>query len=428
MPTMSNSPATTSAAITTPPIAYLLSRYPAVSHTFFLHEVLGLRALGMHIETASVNLPDRSQDKLSDAERAEVARTLYLKAGSKAGAALGVLGIALRHPGVTLRGLRATFSVRNLTLSGRALWLAYFAEALVLGHWMHRRQLKHLHVHFGGAVASVGLLTSIAWQVPYSLTIHGPEELQNTHSYHLREKLRQASFVVCISDFCRSQLMQITPVSAWNKFTVVRLGVPLALVEQPSMVRAAAEPVQLLCVGRLVPDKGQHLLLRATVALVQRGIQLRLTLAGDGPDRPALQAAAASLGLSDLVTFAGAIPHAEALRLCAQADIFVLPSFAEGIPVALMEAMALGVPCVSTVVAGIPELIRHGHDGLLVSPSNVDALTEALATLAGSPTLRHTLGHSARERVRTMYDLATNQRELAHLFATKLAPSKETAC
>ncbi len=410
-----------------PPIAYLLSRYPAVSHTFFLNEVLGLRALGMQIETASVNLPDRPHAALSDVERAEAAQTLYLKGGGRLRAALGVLGIALRHPGVLLRGIRALLRIQRLTLAGRALWFAYLAEALLLGSWMRRRQLKHLHVHFGGAVASVGMLTSIAWRLPYSLTIHGPEELQNTQSYHLRDKLQQASFVVCISDFCRSQLMQITPVSAWSKFTVVRLGVTPALLHQRSLPRSTAPTVHLLCVGRLVPEKGQHLLLRATAALVQRGFQLRLTLAGDGTDRRALQTEAVELGLTEVVTFTGATPHAKALQLCAQADIFVLASFAEGIPVALMEAMAIGVPCVSTFVAGIPELIRDGQDGLLVPPANLHALTDALATLARNATLRQTLGDSARERVRSLYNLATNQAELATLFAEKLAPAKDPA-
>lgn len=406
-----------------PRVAYLLSRYPAVSHTFFLNEVRGLRALGLEIATASINPPDRPSDRLSNDERTEAAQTFYLKSGAKVSAFAHLCGIALRHPAVLVRGLLAVCGVAGLTLKTRAFWLLYLAEALLLGDWMRRNDRHHLHVHFGGAVATVGMLTSRAWGIPFSLTVHGPEELQNIASYHLREKVAYARFVVCISDFCRSQLLQITPPAQWNKFSVIRLGITPALLDRPvehgHADGSADKLVHVLCVGRLVPEKGQRLLLQAIAAVRQRGLNVRLTLAGDGIDRKALERETAELDLSASVQFAGATPHATALDLCAAADLFVLPSFAEGIPVALMEAMALRVPCISTTVAGIPELIDNGETGLLVPPANLHALTTAIELLVRDPALRHRLATAAHAQVRSHYNLAANVQRLAEYLVER---------
>ena len=211
-------------------LGYLLSQYPAISHTFFLQEVLGLRARGMHIETASINRTDRPFDELPVLEAKEARNTTYIKDGRPLRALLCLFGIIASNPSVLFRGLRAISMLRDITLWKRVRWVMYLAEALLVGRWLRLQQLTHLHVHFGGPVASVGLLTSVAWQIPYSLTIHGPEELLDAKSYLLREKLAQASFVFCISDFCRSQLYAITPPAEWYKFSVSRLGVdPLVL-------------------------------------------------------------------------------------------------------------------------------------------------------------------------------------------------------
>ncbi len=406
-------------------IAYLLSRYPAISHTFFLHEVLGLREKGLHIETASINEPDRGRDELPEMEAAEAAKTFYVKAGSKGKAAIRVLSIAAKHPAVFLRGVRAVLNLPSLTVRKRALWMAYLAEALLTGDWMRRRNLPHLHVHFGGPVASVGMLVARAWQVPFSLTIHGPEELQDYSSHHLAEKVAAANFVLCISDFAKSQLMQRMVPADWHKLHVVRLGVSGDLLASPERdARDRSAPVHVVCVGRLVPEKGQRLLLEAIAHIRNRGVDVRATLVGDGRERTALQARAEELGITPHVHFAGSRSHAETVAIVRTADIFALPSFAEGIPVALMEAMALEVPCVSTSVAGIPELIRNGQDGLLTAPANVDELTLALHSLAVDRDLRCRLGTSARARVMDAYNLPKNHAALATLFEEQVAGTR----
>jgi hypothetical protein len=147
-------------------VAYLLSRYPAVSHTFFLQEVAGLRARGLHIETASINPPDRPLHQLPQAEAEEARTTLVLKDGKLLASAGKLIATVLAHPITFLRGLGAVASVPNLTLRRRAFWLFYLAEAMLLGRWMKKRNIRQLHVHFGGAVASVGMLASKAWRLP----------------------------------------------------------------------------------------------------------------------------------------------------------------------------------------------------------------------------------------------------------------------
>lgn len=397
-------------------VAFLLSQYPAISHTFLLQEVFGLRARGFRIETASINCPDRSLHRLPAREAAEAGATHYIKDGRNVRALWLAFITALLHPGTVFRGLAAIRRLPNLPLRQRLRWLFYLVEALLVGRWMRSHSLRHLHVHFGGAVASVGYLTSIAWRLPYSLTIHGPEELLNVDAYQLRDKLRQASFVFCISDFCRSQLCQLTPHSHWSKFTVIRLGVDPSELTPPQPTHQPNSPLQIVCTGRLVAAKGHQVLLDSLKLLRDRGMQLHTTLIGDGSERTHLENFVRLYGMQQTVTFTSSLSHPETLAHVRNADIFVLASFAEGIPVALMEAMAFGVPCVSTTIAGIPELISSGKDGLLVPPANPIALAAAIESLAEDSALRAYLGHSARRRIVSEYNLPLNHDLLAKIF------------
>jgi colanic acid/amylovoran biosynthesis glycosyltransferase len=410
-------------------LAYLLSRYPASSHTLFLHEVTGLRYRGLGIETASLHPPGRSIDNLPPDEAAEADTTFYLHNDQQFATALRILATIFAHPLVFLRGLACVASTANLTLRQRFAWLEHLAEGLLLGRWMKQRGLPHLHVHFGGPVATVGMLTSAAWGIPWSLTIHGPEELVNSDSYHLREKLDRASFVFCISDFCRSQLYQLTPSSLWPRFEVVRLGVDPVMLSPQSRTNSSAitgpgpRILEIVCVGRLAPAKGHLILLEALRLLRERGAPVRLTIVGAGPDRPVLDAFVALHKLDDQVTLTSALSHTHTLTHLRRADIFALASFSEGMPVSLMEAMALGLPCVSTSVAAIPELIRSGVDGLLVPPANPQALADAIESLASDSAFRKSLGQSARQRIISQYNLPLNQEVLAHSFAARLKAS-----
>lgn len=391
-----------------PVLAYLVSRYPAVSHTFILREVARLRALGQQIETASINPPDRALDAMDLTERAEAERTYTLKRDGATGA-LAALGQAvLTRPLALARTL-----VQGWRMAG-VRGIAYAVEAAMVARWMQRIGSRHLHVHFGNAGASVGVLTKTLSQCHLSYTIHGPDEFDDVPGQQLRLKMAAADAVVCISAFARSQLMRISAPADWAKLSVCRLGVDPAQFSwvAPSDHRGA---LRLVCVGRLTPAKGQVLLVQAAARLRARGLPFHLTLVGEGPDRGRIEAEVARQGLAHHVTLTGALSQDGVRRELARADGFVLPSFAEGIPVGLMEAMSSGVPCVSTPVNGIPELITHDHSGLLAVPGDVDQLADQLARLA-DPALRLRLAQAARERVHAEFNLDTNTARLSRWF------------
>ena len=402
--------------------AYLMSRYPAISHTFFLQEVTGLRALGFSIETASINPPDRAENALSPEELRESKNTFYIKRQSKLKLPFALAWITAMHPLVALRGFTAALKLEPGHAAHTVYALFYWVEALLLGDWMRKRHLQHLHIHFSGPVASVGMLTSLAWKIPYSLTVHGPDEFFDQNETALPQKVKNASFIICISEFCRSQLMRISSPDTWTKLHVVRLGIVPSIAE-PSHSTSTDQgtPLRVLCTGRLVGAKGQAILIMATAALVKQGHDLHVTLIGDGADRLVLEQLTRDFSIDKAITFAGARNHDYVLEALRSSDLFVLPSFAEGVPVALMEAMAIGVPCISTFIAGIPELIRHEEDGLLVPAGSVEDLTAAMERMILHPEERSRFRETARSHVLADYNLPLNLEKLAATM-TALAP------
>jgi colanic acid/amylovoran biosynthesis glycosyltransferase len=252
----------------------------------------------------------------------------------------------------------------------------------------------------------------MAWQVPYSMMLHGPDEFYDVNKFYLRQKVEQAAFVLCISDYTRSQAMKVSDPAHWGKLHVIRLGVDLVrFTPNPAVDRRSS--VEILCIGRLVPTKGHLILLHSFAHLVKSGYDLRLRLIGDGAGRCTLESFISSEQLETRVILEGALNHEATRQKLSHADIFVLSSFAEGLPVALMEAMAMEIPCISTFVAGIPELIRDGLDGLLVPASSEQALSAALERLISDAELRRRFAIAGRQRVEEFYDLQKNVRSLA---------------
>ena len=404
--------------ISAPRMAYLISRYPAVSHTFILREVRQLRAQGFDIRSVSVNPPDRASADMTPDEVEEAGATYCLKRHGWRGALRAQLW-GWRHPRAYWRGLKAAVGFGGWDLKRGLYGLFYWVEALMLARWMEQQGVTHLHVHFATAAANIALILKPMVPVTLSLTIHGPDEFYDVPGERLREKIAAADFVVCIGRFARSQLMKLSPASAWSKFEVCPLGVDVAHYN-PVPAPASQRPYTVLCVGRLTPAKGQQVLLEACARLRDWGHVLRLVLVGTGPDEAALRASAEALGIADMVTFAGAQNQDQVRAWYRDCDVFALPSFAEGIPVVLMEAMASGVPCVTTRITGIPELIRDGIDGLLVTPSDVQELADSLASLQDDAGLRHELGEAGRRRVAQAYDLPRNVARLGQIFAERL--------
>ena len=394
-------------------MAYLVSRYPAISHTFILREVQRLRALGHTIFTASVNPPDRTPDAMEAYEKKEAEDTFFIKAQGALGALAALLYWAVRSPIALWQTLRSGL---QLGKNGSLLYgLAYSAEAALVARWMRQHGLQFLHVHFGSVGATVGVLVKQLTRCHLSYTIHGPDEFDDVFGQHLPMKMQEADSVVCISRFARSQLMRISDPDHWSKLQVSRLGVDPA--QFTYALRAADKGiVELLCVGRLSSAKAQMLLVQACAALRDEGLHFALTVVGDGPDRPRIEQAITRLGLERHIHLTGSL-NQEAVRAhFARADIFVLPSLAEGIPVVLMEAMSSGVPCVSTPVNGIPELIEHDRTGLLATPGDVDSLSAQLRRLILDPKLRRTLAEAAHAKVLADFDLNRNVARLSSIF------------
>lgn len=409
------------AAGTTPRrrLAYLLSSYPAVSHTFFLNEIQALRALGFEIDVASINEPVAPGGGLATREASEASATYYVKATPKLRVLLLLLKTLFIRPRIFLRGLPFALRLSPWNLYATLYSLAYFVEAVLVGDWMRRNRHNHLHIHFGGAVATVGMIASVAWEFPYSLMIHGPEEFFNIEKALLVPKIEHARFVLCISNFCRSQLLRICSPAHWSKLHVVRLGVDPELFS-PRPCEPDPERIELLCVGRLVPDKGQLILLQACAELLGRGHGLRVRFVGEGPDRPRLESFIAEHKLATIARLEGALSHDKTRERLRSAGIFVLPSFAEGVPVALMEAMAMEVPCISTFVGGIPELIEDAVSGILVPPSSPQALANAIERLALEHAFRARIAAAGRCRVLERYNLGENVVTLASRFESYL--------
>jgi glycosyltransferase involved in cell wall biosynthesis len=399
-------------------MAYLISRYPAVSHTFILRELRQLREAGFDIRSASVNPPDRELADMTPDEVEETGSTYYLKRHGLQGALLGHLW-GWCHPRAYWRGLKAGLGFGGWDLKRSLFGLFYFTEALMLARWLEQQRLQHLHVHFATAAANIVLILKQMVPMTLSLTIHGPDEFYDVAGEKLLDKIEAADFLVCISRFARSQLMKLSPASAWSKFEVCPLGVDVAHYN-PQPTVASDRPFTVLCVGRLTPAKGQHLLLEACASLRDWGHVLRLVMVGTGPDEASLRASAEALGIQELVTFTGAQNQDQVRAWYRDSDVFALPSFAEGVPVVLMEAMASGVPCLTTRITGIPELIRDGIDGLLVTPSDVQELADSLALLKDDAKLRRELGEAGRHRVAQAYNLPHNVARLGEIFLARL--------
>ncbi len=397
-------------------LGYLLSQYPTIAHTYLLREIRGLRELGWDVRTVSVRPPDRKTDALLEAEREEAARTFYVLGSGPAALLADQFKVLFTRPGRYFSGLAYALRLGAFDLKQTVFLLAYFAEAVRAGRWMMSEGITHFHSHYSTTVA---LLMTKVFPLTYSATVHGSAEFIDPIGFYLPQKIAAAKFVCGISSFGRSQMTQLVPYEMWDRIEVTPLGIDLT-VYQPEPFREASRPFEISCVGKLVSFKAQHVLLVSVDRLVREGRDVRLRLIGDGPDRASLEAHIGELGLADRVIFEGWRNQEEVRRLYRKADVFALASSAEGVPVVLMEAMAMEIPCVATRITGIPELIRDGIDGLLVTPSDPDELAEAIAHLYDDPVLRRRLAEAGRARVRAKYQLGPSVARLSDVFRRRL--------
>jgi glycosyltransferase involved in cell wall biosynthesis len=395
-------------------LAYLTSQYPAASHTFIRREVEALREIGWSIDTFSVRRPG-ADETASAADKAEADGTYYLLNQSPGAFLAAHLATLFGQPGRYLSTLKLAFGHRPPGARGLFLGLAHFAESVLLAREMKRRRITQLHNHFANSAATVGLLASRLLGIRWSFTMHGISETDYPAGLMLGRKIEAAEFVACVSWFGRAQGMRLVRADQWRKMHVIRCGLPFDRI--PSKGTAEANARTIICVGRLSPEKGQAGLLQAFAQLREKHTGLRLKLVGDGPDRGSLEALAQEMRIADAVTFAGRLPEGETLAEIACADLLVLSSFLEGLPIVLMEAMAVGIPVIASRVAGIPELVEDAETGLLFTPSNWDELASRVDRLLGNEDLRARLAEKARAKVASEFDTRTSAEQLARLFS-----------
>ncbi|MDP1699410.1 MAG: glycosyltransferase [Aestuariivirga sp.] len=394
-------------------IAYLVNQYPKTSHSFIRREIAALESLGLIIHRYTLR---RTAEVLTDeADARELAKTAAVIARPFFPRLMDALRTIVCHP---VRFAKAfVFAIRCGLKSDRsaAVHVAYLLEAAVLAAWCRRDRITHLHVHFGTNSAMVGMLVNRLSGIPWSFTVHGPEEFDRPLGIGLSEKIRSANFVVAISSFGRSQLWRWSDHRQWNKIHVVHCGLDAAFVE--GVARPIPQQPRLVCVGRLCEQKGQLLLVEAARILKGKGIAFEIVFAGDGPMRGDIETAITTEGLDDCISITGWISGQRVREEIEKAKALVLPSFAEGLPVVIMEAMALGRPVVSTTVAGIPELVTPGATGWLVPAGDVAALAQAIIeVLSLAPEALAAMGGQARIRALEQHNVTTEATKLKLLF------------
>jgi glycosyltransferase involved in cell wall biosynthesis len=394
-------------------VAYLVSQYPAASHTFISREVAAVRAGGCEVHTFSVRPPAEDEIR-SSADHGEYASTTYLLPVRAPAYLAAHCRSALRNPRRYLATLR--LALRHRVPGARAFVYAfvYFAEAGVLAEHLRRRRVERLHNHFANAGAIVGMLAARLAGLPWSLTLHGISETDYPAGNLLAAKIEAADAVACVSQFGRAQAFRLVDPSLWPKLRIVRCGIDLDGL--PDAQPDARAPVRLICVGRLSPEKG-HVGLIAAYASVARALPpSRLILVGDGPERSAIEELIERLGVGDIVELRGRLPETETLEAIAESDVLVLASFMEGLPVVLMEALAFERPVVAPRVAGVPELVEDGRHGLLFAPGDWMELAAHLRRIVGDDALRGRMGAGGRARATALCDVRRSAEDLVAMW------------
>lgn len=394
-------------------IAYFINQYPKVSHSFIRREILALERQGVEVQRIALRGWDA---ELQDAEdSSEQARTRYVLQRGVKGLLAPSWQVLRTQP---RRFFQALWLAMRLGLRADRAWpyhLVYLAEACQVLQWLQAGEAKHVHAHFGTNSTEVVMLANVLGGPAYSFTVHGPEEFDKPQFLHMGEKVRRAAFVAAVSSYGRSQLFRWVAHDHWAKVKVVHCGLERSFHEL-APVGVPTAP-RLVCVGRLCEQKGQLLLLEAARVLAARAIAFELVLAGDGEMRGQIEALIAGHGLQQQVRITGWISSAQVREEILAARALVLPSFAEGLPVVIMEAMALRRPVLTTYVAGIPELVRPGENGWLFPAGAVDELAAAMADCLAQPAeALQRMGEAARQRVLQRHDIDTEAARLASYF------------
>lgn len=395
------------------PIAYLTGEYPRATDTFIQREVKAIRTHDQEVLTCSIRQTPVS-DHVGEEQKREFSQTYQVQKDARNPLTLltSHAYFLLRHPRGWWKGFAVAAKTCPAGFKGFFWQVFYFLQAGVLARYLVRKKAAHLHNHFGNSSCSVAMMASKISGIPYSYTMHGPMEFFEPMYWRIDEKVAGASMVACISHYARGQGMIFADQKHWPKMKIVHCGVDPALYTQ----NTAAPGKRLIFVGRMAAIKGVAVLLTAVHRLLKTYPDLSLTLVGDGPEMDSLKEKARALGLEDCTTFTGYLSQKDVAKALSDADVFVLPSFAEGVPVVLMEAMAASKPVIAPHVAGVPELVTQGESGFLVSPGDADGLFGAIDTVLSDPGRAVAMGQAGREKVKQEFNAALEGEWLLRLI------------
>jgi glycosyltransferase involved in cell wall biosynthesis len=395
-------------------IAYLTTAYPAISHTFIRRELLEIERRGHEIHRFSVR--PHPSTPVDPKDKEELAKTLHILRQPKSRLISALVKVVVTQPGKALAAFKHTLRLAESSERGLLRHMAYIAEAAFLLGEVRHRGIEHIHVHFGTNAAAVAMLVREMGGPPFSVTIHGgPSEFDAPIGLSLGDKIRAAEFVCAITDYCAAQLCRWVTSEHWDKIKVVRCTVG----EQFFQAAAPVDPSSktFVCIGRLAPQKGLLMLVDAFAQAIKSGVDARLVVCGDGDLRSEIERRAANAGIQDRIEFTGWIDEAEVRRRLLSSRCMVLASFAEGLPMVIMEAFALGRPVISTTIAGIPELVVPGVNGWLVTAGRSDQTAEAIRAAMATPADRlQEMAAAGRRMVLDHYNTTTEGEKLERLF------------
>ncbi len=405
-------------------VAYLINQYPMVSHVFIRREILALERRG--IEVVRIALRGWTGELVDKEDHLERERTRYVLRGGAPALLFALTRMLITRPVRFVQSLLLALRMGRRAERPLLVHLVYLAEACRVVPWLRSAAVEHVHVHFGTNSAEVAMLVRALGGPPWSLTIHGPKEYDNVTPMRLGDKVRHCSFVVAITSYGRSQLYRLVEHRHWPKVKVIHCGLEPSFFSPSG--NATSAPRRLVCVGRICEQKGQLLLIKAAQQLAARGKEFELVLVGDGEMRAEIEALIERYGLQDKVRITGRVSSEELYGEVSSARALVLPSFAEGLPMVIMEAMALKKPVISTYVAGIPELVRPGEHGWLVPAGDVDALSQAMEECLDAPSgSLARMGEAAQKRVLARHNVDDQADQLAGLFQQSIDADSKVA-
>ncbi len=405
-------------------LAYLINQYPQVSHTFIRREIFALERRGFEVMRISLR---GWNDKLVDLDDlSEQRRTRFVLKDGLLALVWPTARTLLERPHLFFQALLS--AGRRSRQSKRSIFvhLGYLAEACRALIWVRESKIEHIHAHFGTNSADVAMLVNLLGGPAWSFTVHGSELIGDPQVIGLSEKIARCAFVVAVSSFGRAQLYRTAKTEYWPKIHLIRCGLEMDLYTNS---RPISDNGYLISIGRLSREKGYLLLLQAAARLAGEGVKFELRLAGDGPLRSELQRYISDNNLGSRVNLAGWLSNEQVRQEIVACRALVLSSLMEGLPVVLMEAMALKRPVIATCVGGIPELVSDGEHGWLVPTGDADALADAMrACLEASVSTLQRFGEAGFKQIIARHNVDKEVAKLAELFSTYGArPSKASS-